>query len=172
MLARVQAPVAAPVAAPVMNSAVNEVNQLVHCEERARIHQFFARVDELYKSKNSDPKYIKLNVIQRLDCILFDIAKIALEIYYTTPKDHSQDVEFKWTMKAIIDNSVPLSMNQVSCYCVPDVITRQKSWYYDYFNSSWNIEYPCIEVTSEQIDEAFEFHTKVMNIIYQALQTK
>ena len=135
---------------------------------------FHTRALELLQSKHNDPKYSKLNVIQKLDCILIDLAKIALELYYAHNHNLDKlidDMEFRRAMSAITETDF-ISYGQ--CHLIPNAIMTQKAWFDDYLNDSLSpnqcsFSYIDVEVTTEQISEAFEFYNKVISLIHQTL---
>ena len=163
------ATVAASFAEPARTSSAQTA-----CEVTDRASRFHTRALELLQSKHNDPKYSKLNVIQKLDCILIDLAKIALELYYAHKHNLDKliaDMEFRRVMSAITETDF-ISYGQ--CHLIPNAIMTQKAWFDDYLNDSLSpnqcsFRYIDVEVTTEQISEAFEFYNKVISLIHQTL---
>ena len=179
MSATVAAPVAAPVSEPAMNS-------VVHCEDGSRedyvradertssvVDSFHTRAIELIKSKHSDPKYSKLNVIQKLDYILIDLAKIAKKLYYPTYFRNRIDADKEFKDAMFVITEADMLYNGNSIYYPPRVITCQKFWSIDLLDNASISNYKSksdIEITSEQINEAFEYYNKIINLIHQTFE--
>ena len=137
------------------------------------IARFHSRAIELIKSKHNDSQYSKLNIIQKLDYILFDLAKIAQELYYADPHSNtSENHDFRMIMNAITNTNANYIRNRYINEYYPNVLACQKGYSHDDKGNFIGFIYESKfipKVTSESINEAFDYYNKVINMIHNVL---